>query len=411
MITKMMRALSMVQLLAAVVLSGLLLACQSPHKKSDPLSASVLTDSCQSNPQHTYEVYVPAHRSADTRLPLLVAIDPHGSGFTAIQHLKEAATVYPAVLVASNLIQNDDPYYMQELNELITDVQKRFPVGKQIYLAGFSGGARMVLGYAARHPVNGVLACGAFAGPGQLVAIHCPVMGLIGMDDFNFPEMVGYILKPAKTPSNVHVGLMEASHAWPDKKRLTNMFGWFRLSAPSDAGVPKKKVNAFVEAQQARIDSLVGAGELLQAACIGRNMASVEAFDKAGSFQAMTNELTRRPAYRNELSQLTSSLQFEFNRRQVFLQSLFSKDESWWRSEISALHQKMASEPNRMKRMAYKRLSGFLGIVCYSYAKQLAGQKDIPHLSKILMIYRLAEPENKDMQHYTKVLETLKTGR
>jgi len=404
---RIMRPVSVVQLFLVLSLSGVTFACQSRHKSSKPVPAVERTDSCLSNPEHTYEVFVPTRQSADTRLPLLVAIDPHGSGKTAMEHLKEAASTYPAVLVASNLIQNDDPHYMEELQQLIADVQKRFPVGKQIYLTGFSGGARMVLGYATKHQVDGVVACGAFASPDQLTAISCPVMGLIGMDDFNFPEMVQYILKPDLTPFNVHIELTEASHAWPDKGRLTNVFGWFRLSAQSGKNNNKQQIRRFTKVQHARIDSLAGAGDLLQAACISRNMASVKAFDNAGSFDTLTNKLSRRPAYREQMSQLTASLQFEFNRRQVFLQSLFSKDENWWKKEISALHEKMASEPNLMKRMAYKRLGGFLGIVCYSYAKQLAGQKDIPHLAKILMIYRLAEPDNKDMQHYTEVLKSL----
>lgn len=403
----MMRSFPIVQLLAIIILSGFVMACHSTNKSSKPVPAVEGTDSCQSDPEHTYEVFVPARSSADTRLPLLIAIDPHGSGETAVEHLNEAATTYPAVLVASNLIQNDDPHYMQELNQLIADVRKRFPVGKEIYLAGFSGGARMMLGYAANHPVDGVMACGAFASPDQLTTISCPVMGLIGMDDFNFPEMVQYILKPDLTPFNVHIELTEASHAWPDKDRLTNVFGWFRLSNPANKEASDQEIATFVKAQQARIDSLTKAGELLQAACIGRNMTSVEAFEKAGFFEVKTKELTSTPAYQEQLSHLTSSLQFEFSRRQVYLHSLFSKDENWWKKQISALHEKMATEPNIMQRMAYKRLGGFLGIVCYSYAKQLAAQKDIPHLQKILMIYRLAEPENQDMQHYTEVLEKL----
>ena len=141
-----------------------------------------------------------------------------------------------------------------------------------------------MLGYAVNHPVSGVIACGAFASPDQLAAIHCPVMGLIGMDDFNFPEMVQYILKPENTPSHVHIELTEASHAWPAESRLTSVFGWFRLSASSNKEASKQEIATFVKEQQVRIDSLTEAGELLQAACISRNMASVEAFEKAGFF-------------------------------------------------------------------------------------------------------------------------------
>ena len=135
------------------------------------------TDTCLSNPAHSYQVFVPSHEKSDQQLPLLVAIDPHGSGQTAMEHLKEAASKYKVLLVASNLIQNNDPHYLQELDELIDDVKKRYPIGDRLFLAGFSGGARMSLGYAFNHAVAGVIACGAFARPQQLSAIKCPVIG------------------------------------------------------------------------------------------------------------------------------------------------------------------------------------------------------------------------------------------
>ena len=43
-------------------------------------------------------------------------------------HLQGAVTNYPAVLVASNQIQNNDPNYMQELNALIIEASEKFPI-------------------------------------------------------------------------------------------------------------------------------------------------------------------------------------------------------------------------------------------------------------------------------------------
>ena len=383
-----------------------LLACQFSENKNHTQNPAIeKTDSCLSHPAHTYQVFVPVRGGENSQLPLLIAIDSHASGQNAVNHLKKAVTKYPAVLVASNLIQNNDPHYIQELGELIADVKKKYPIGKQVYFIGFSGGARMALGYAANHPANGVIACGAFANNQQLAAIKCPVTGIIGMDDFNFAEVARYILQPETTPANVHIELSQASHKWPSPKRLTDVFAWFRLSEKSAL---KQHLTDFVKAQKLRIDSLKTKGEFIQAACIGRNMASVEAFEKAGSFREDLNKLISQAAYREQLTQLNQSLQFEGQMRQYYSQALLKKDEPWWKKEITTLHENMLSEPNVMKRMAYKRLSGFIGIICYSYTRQLAEQKDVPNLEQILMVYRLAEPENTEMKRYYEELKKLK---
>ncbi len=404
-----MQFISAKQILIILILSGITSACHPLNKNTENRVTVEKSDSCRSNPAHTYEVFIPKHKEPDRHLPLLVAIDPHGDGKLAIEHLKEAAVRYPAVIVASNLIQNNDQNYMHELDELIGDVKSRYPVGDHMYLSGFSGGARMALGYAQNHAIDGVIAAGAFASHDQLSAIKCPVMGLIGMDDFNFLETAQYIFNPASLPSNAHIELTEASHEWPESKMLADVFGWFQLANEEIETFNKQKFQQYIKDQKVRIDSLAGAGELLQAVCIGRNMASVNAFEKIGSFKSNTEELTGKESYKQQLSQLEKSLRFELKWRQAYGQALLEKDEAWWQKEISALHMKMNSEPDEMMQMAYKRLSGFIGIACYSYAGQFAARKDIPHLGQILMVYRLAEPENQDMLHFSEVLEELKT--
>ena len=387
------------------MLLSIVSACHSSHQKTENQVAVEKRDSCLAHPAHSYQVYIPARTNSED-LPLLVAIDPHGSGRTAVDHLKEAATTYPAILAASNLIQNNDGNYMKELDELINDVKKRYPIGDQIYLVGFSGGARMVLGYATNHSVNGVIASGAFANPNQLSAIKCPVMGLIGMDDFNFLESVRYLLNPSTLPANAHIELTNASHEWPPRNRLTNVWGWFQLSNKSTMN---QQTSQYVNQQQSRIDSLTEAGNLIQAVCIGHNMSSVGTFEKDGSFHSKTNELIKQGAYKQQLSKLTESLQFEVNMRQQYGKALLEKKADWWKKEISNLHEKMNSEPDEMMRMAYKRLSGFIGIVCYSYSRQFIARKDIPHLKQILMVYRLAEPDNPDIKQFSEELEQLKS--
>ncbi len=400
-----MRRINIVLFTFISILLGALAACQPTQKNGKQNSTIEKLDSCLNNPSHTYNLFIPLHDNSFPNLPLLIAIDSHGSGQTAINHLKEAVSAYPAILVASNLIQNNDPNYIQELNELIADVKKRYPVGERIYLAGFSGGARMALNYAVNHRPNGVIACGAFADKQQLAAVKCPVTGIVGMDDFNFPEVAPYILQPKTTPANVHIELSEESHEWPSPQKLTNVFGWFQMA---DKSASTQQIKKFAEVQKLRIDSFINNDDLLQAACIGRNMSAVKTFEKEGSFQDVTHQLTSSNDYHEQLSQLTKSLQLEFSNRNTYGQALFEKDENWWKNEISALNERTKSEPNTMNRMAYKRLKGFLGIICYSYTRQLAEQKDIPHLEQILMVYRLTEPENTEMKRYSELLNEWK---
>ena len=268
----------------------------------------------------------------------------------------------------------------------------------------------MVLGYATNHLVNGVIACGAFAGAEQLATIKCPVMGIVGMDDFNFSETAQYILNPERAPANAFVELTKASHAWPDEKVLADAFGWFRLSDTKHGEKREynNQVKSYVKIQQVRIDSLVRADDLLQAACVGRNMASVPVYEKQGDFDAENAELVSRNSYKEQQTQLIKSLRFEMKVRDAYNKALLEKDAKWWTREILSLHEKMETEPNVMLRMAYQRISGFLGIICYSYCNQFIARKQVSQLEQTLMVYRLAEPENQDMLRFSEMLGQLK---
>jgi len=387
-------------LFTCLIIFGNLTGCQSSAKKAAETPTKQKSASSSSD---AYDVYLPKGESSENDWPLLVAIDPHGSGTTALKHLKEAVDNYPAVLVASNRIQNNDPDFIAELDVLIADVRERYPVSDRVYLAGFSGGARMALAYAGSHRVSGVIAAGAFAQPDQLRAISCPVMGILGMDDFNFSEAAQYLFQPELLPANAHIELTHASHEWPRADRLADAWGWFQLGNESNEG----KLTNYLQQQKQRIDSLTQAGDFLQAACSARNIASVPAFEAIVPFSKNTQELTSSEAYQQQLKALGKSLQFEMNSRQEMTQALFGKDEVWWANKIGVLHEKAETEPDVIQQMAYKRLTGFLGIICYSYSRQFAARGDAAHLKQVLMVYRLVEPNNPDMLHFSEELEKL----
>jgi hypothetical protein len=377
-----------------------------PASKQEEISK---TDRCQKNLKHTYEVFVPTVNASCKSLPLMVVIDSHGDGKLAIKQFKEAAQTYSVVLVASNLIKNNVSGYLQLLDELIADARQKYPVGNTLYISGFSGGARMSLDYAMNRRADGVIACGALAAPEQLNAINCRIMAIVGMDDFNFIEAAQYVIHPASIPKNLFIETTNASHSWPEPGLLAEATGYFRLSAAEKNSCLDMNTltKAYVAKQTSRLDLLVRSNDVLNAALLARNLSNSAAFESLGSFRSRYEKLMKQESFTQQQSDLVKNIQFELSVRDAYTKALQEKDSAWWRNEIQTLNSKINTEPNQQKKMVYRRIKGFLGIVCYSVCSRSASQKEAAILEKIIPVYRFLEPDNPDQLYYSAVLAHL----
>jgi dienelactone hydrolase len=371
------------------------------------------SETCRSNNKHTYQIFVPSVDTSFKQLPLLVSIDPYGNGKLAVEGFKEAAQKYQAVVVGSNLIKNNDPNYVQEFDELISDVKSRFPVGKILFVGGFSGGARMALGYATNHKVDGAIACGALAQKEEIQALPCKIMCIIGMDDFNFIEAAPFVLDPMSMPSNLAIEMTKASHAWPGKELLQQALGYLVLSVmpPGNLTEKRKYVRDFVAEQKQRIDQLSNSGENLQAALLSHTMSTSIPFEREVSFLSVTDEITHGANFQKQVDELQKNIEFEANVRSSYYNALSQKDSTWWKPEIELLNSKIKTEKNEFAQQMYVRIKGFLGIVCYSLSSRFTQEKDILNLEKVLWVYRTIEPKNPDMLQFSKTLNQLKKNR
>lgn len=386
-----------------IFIAGSIISCTQPDGQKELTSQMSKIDSCQNNIQHTYEVFIPAVEKSDAQLPLLVVIDPHGSGKYALAQFKEAASKYSTLMISSNLVKNNYAGYIHALEELVQDVKNKYPIGNTIYLAGFSGGARMAIAYAQNHRVNGVIACGALAQPEQIKAVNCPVYAITGMDDFNFIEAARFVLDPDKIPANLLIEITHVSHAWPTKEVLTNAFGYLDLSSstPKIGLHTKSLTKEYVQQQKNQIDSLISTAEILQATLLSRKMSLVPEFEKRGDFKPAYLKLLNDPVFSVQKEELSKSLQFELKVRDAYYNAFQQKDTLWWGKEINSLQSKINSEKNLFTLMAYQRIKGFLGIMCYSLSNRYVSNKDLINLEKILSVYHTLEPENPDMFYFS----------
>ena len=340
----------------------------------------------------------------------MVVIDPHGDGKLAIKQFKEAAQTYAVVLIASNLVKNDVTGYLQLLDELIVDAKSKYPVGNTLYFGGFSGGARMSLDYAMSRRTNGVIACGALAAAEQIKAIHCPVMAIVGMDDFNFIEAAQYIINPAGIPQNLSIETTRASHSWPESGLLAHATGYLRLSSGENSTCLDKNslLKSYVSEQTARLISLSQSKDELNAMLLARNLSISNTFESLGSFRSRYEKLVTQEAFVQQRDNLVKNLRFELSIRDQYYKALQGKDSVWWRKEILELNTKLNTEKDRQRNLVYHRIKGFLGVACYSMCNRATSQKEVSVLEQVVPVYRLLEPDNPDQLYYSAVLAHLK---
>lgn len=341
---------------------------------------------CREDSLHTYHYTLP--KNNNTKLPLLVILDSGGDGLFAIQKVLPAAESIPCIIVASDLVKNNYPGFIKAIATLIKDVESRFPVDRdQVFIGGFSGGARMAFEYAMRYPLKGVLMCGA--GPSvESANIPFPVYMVSGTTDFNFGEVY---VNPLKTTENTHLltDYFRGGHVWPPAENLQD--GLIFLMAGQDSDLKKKQSLELTQLA----DSLIRINETL---------FGIKALEKAIRFNPsnrkaikLDKKIRNDRQFARNLNKLESSLSLESRIGQAYAQATMSKDSIWWKNEISQVSKEIGASQGE-NRDHFMRIKAYLGILYFSRINALLssdpGNKQIEHL---LAAYRMAEPDNPDV--------------
>ncbi len=360
-------------------------------------------DTCSDNINHTYEVYIPGNAKSCSRLPLLIIVDPHGDGKSALHRFIPAAEKYKCILAASDLLKNNYENYLVEINMLKNDVIAKYPTNGTIFLAGFSGGARMALSFGQRNIVDGIIACGALATRNQIITIRAPVYAITGMQDFNFIETAQYFFQPALAPANLFIELSEELHEWPSPNVLSNAIAFLILDkdAVNMKCIDGKELGRKLsENKKTEIEILKKKHDFLSALLVAKNMARLHSEADANLFESLINSLEYSQEFNNELNRLRESIRFELSVRDAYMKALLAEDLSWWKTEISSLNNNISKDKDRYRNYAYKRIKAFLGIMCYSISNKALQSNDLKNAEKLLSIYKLLEPDNPDMFYF-----------
>ncbi|MBI4913852.1 MAG: hypothetical protein HY823_14050 [Acidobacteria bacterium] len=192
---------------------------------------------CTARPAFSYALYLPPGYREDRSWPVLFAFSPGGAGEEPVRLFRKAAERFGWIVVGSNDSRNGPLRPALEASaEMWEDVHARFKVDpKRSCAVGFSGGARMAMRLALRHPkaFSGLISIGAFGtGEGFLTGLgHLDFLLLSGQEDFNHWELLEGRRELQSRGWRALADRFEGGHRWPPEAVAETLLGLVELGA------------------------------------------------------------------------------------------------------------------------------------------------------------------------------------
>lgn len=139
------------------------LSSSDKQKSEFPVGQVIERVSCLRQADQSYALFLPSQYQPGRPWPVVLAFDPGARGKMPLQCFKNGAEQYGFILIGSNNARNgpNEPVN-QAARAMWEDAHARFSIDdRRIYLAGFSGGARVAsaIGASGNKRFAGVIAC------------------------------------------------------------------------------------------------------------------------------------------------------------------------------------------------------------------------------------------------------------
>jgi len=356
---------------------------------------------CKSDPSQTYCLYLPSNYDFNKVYPAIYAFDPHGNGRIPVVLMKGIAEELGYIVIGSNSSKNG--LRQDELNHilstLIIDSQQKVAIdSRRIYLAGFSGGARVacmlaqeVLG------IRGVVACSAGFQP-NAAPLGFHFIGVAGNRDVNYLEMrkLSAFLDSAKIPNQFIV--FNGKHQWPNESALAEAIYTLEIYAMKDSLIPIKKafVENYLSSSKRRIESLEGMNNIdslvMALSLASRTYKTLEGLINLEEIKSTINEISGKSQVQQYINGQTMLEQYEDQMQKEFAKSFEGRSQDWWNSQIKLL----TNQSSGIKGDVSKRLQGYISLSCYGYVNGALHYHNWETATYYISIYQQVDPENPD---------------
>jgi len=249
---------------------------------ADTLSAGRIVPviASRSDATERYALYLPTRYDPSRRWPALLVMDPGGRGLRGVQLFQEAAERDGYVVLSSyNTVSDstEDPNDAA-VNAMLQEIQTRYAVDvRRVYLAGFSGTARLAWGFAAQlgNHVAGVIGFGAGLPWSKLenaIQLHrlssLAFFGGAGTVDFNYDEVTTLDGWLDSLPSIPHrVAFYPGPHRWPPPLICGQALDWMQVQAMRAGLTPvnDSTVRALYDARSTAARAAMDSGDVYTA--------------------------------------------------------------------------------------------------------------------------------------------------
>jgi len=349
-----------------------------------------------------YEVLQSKNRQK-AKETLIVVIDPHGDGKLAVSEFKKMTENFDCTIIGLNDVENNIPDFEEKIKNDINSVKSNLDLKiKHLFIAGFSGGARMAFQYALSNSAAGVLMCGAGINMKNIESLKFPSAMIIGTHDFNFIEQYYSPYSEVVTNNKVLTLLFEGTHEWPPEDNiLTAMIFLFQKNGINSG----KQISDY----KIQADDCLNNKEYFKA------FKSYEAYykmcndEEKKSAETALNNLLNNLSFKSFIKQYQASLQKEIDRNNKYIQLLNKNDLSFWHDEVLKINHLKKSE-NALEAASYARTKAYLGIAMYSFVNREITNPWSKTVDKYLKIYEMLEPENSDLWFFKSVREKQKNN-
>lgn len=224
-------------LVATLLLVAAAGGVQRADPKVFPIGRIVENVTSASAPAQKFTIYVPASYDASRPAPILYLMDPRGRARVPAKLFQAAAERYGYILVSSHNTASDaaPQLILHAMQAMWDDSHAWFRIDdRRVYIAGFSGTARMASLIAQNRPaIAGIIGAGAGFHPDVIPAsgLRFLYFGAVGTADYNYHEVdtLEHALAAHNLPHRVE--RFAGPHSWMPEELATQAVEWLELRA------------------------------------------------------------------------------------------------------------------------------------------------------------------------------------
>ncbi|MCX2681541.1 alpha/beta hydrolase [Galbibacter sp. EGI 63066] len=386
----------------------------------------VITDSIAiENKNGSYSLYLPSDYNAEKTWPVILVFGPSGKGKLAVAPFVEAAEKYGYIVAGSNSLKNDT--YQKNFNiarSFYDKVIKTYAVDtNKIYLAGFSGGARLAVAIATiSKNIKGVIGCGAsFANNDLYIPKRNSFLyvGLVGDEDFNYREMKTAMEYFDKLKFDAELLIFPGGHTWPPENYMIKAVRLLTLKSMTHNILPKneERIQQFFNEDLDFNRELILKLEMLNAYNdIEEIKANYRPYFDMDTLKSREKEIRKNKLYktqRNDQKEIDAAEPYYTFDYSTYLPKDIASGEleslAYWEDEIKKLKKEYLENAKPAKRKMGKRVLGYLEVFTDAIKDSYNEKEHADNLLYISIFETLVDPKAYDS--YLEILKyTVKDG-